>query len=270
MRAATPILTHFTPLYPTHLHSTLHAYPARQRDGVAFTHQQRVNCIAVVEPYVVTAGLEGLIRAWTFDQAEGKFKQAALLEGHTRSVTSLLYSPPYLWSGSLDNTLRVWDVATGACAGCIAAGAASAAARNPDGHTQAVACLEAIPAAPDREAMVASGGADGDVRLWTPQGTFLHSCGHGGVCVTALRCFQDNAGGQLSLLVGLFDGRIVVRSCATMAILFTIPSSTFNTRAVWGLVTIPNSGCFASGGDDGQLIIWQVRGPLVDSTQGFE
>jgi len=194
---------------------------------------------------------------------DGKFNQVALLEGHTRSVTSLLYCPPFLWSGSLDHTLRVWDVATGRCAGTIASGG-----RNPEGggHTQAVACLELIPApAPDGESMVASGGADGEVHLWSPSGQFLHACGHGGVLVTAMRCFQDNRGGQMSLIIGLYDGRIVLRSCASMAILFTIPSNVFNCRAVWGLVNIPNSGCFASSGEDGQLVIWQVSGPLQDA-----
>ena len=226
---------------------------------MSFTHQQRVNCIVIVEPYVVTAGLEGLIRAWQF--LDGKFQQVALLEGHTRSVTSLLYCAPYLWSGSLDASLRVWDVATGRCAGCIPAGQ-----RKPDGHTHPVVCLEAIPAAtPEAESMVASGDSDGWLRLWSSAGQFYHAISHG-VCITALQCFQDNAGGQMTLIVGLFDGRIILRSCSTMNILFTVPSNVYNTRAVWSIVAIPNSGCFATGGDDGQLIIWQVRGPLADSS----
>ena len=231
-----------------------------------FTHQQKVNCIAIIDSYVITAGTEGLIRAWQF--VDGKFQQVAVLEGHIRSVTCLLYAAPFLWSGSFDATLRVWGLDTGKCEGCIGAGPG-----NANGHTAAIVCLEMIPSTgPDPDSYVASGGADGDVRLWKTNGEFLHACSHG-TPVTALRCFQDSFGGQQALLVGLMDGRIIMRSCATMNILMAIPNnilpSRVDSKTVWSLLSLgAGSSCFAAGGEDGQLVIWRVSTALVDTSIG--
>jgi len=194
---------------------------------------------------------------WQF--TDGKFVQTALAEGHTRSVTSLLYCAPLLWSASLDFTLRVWDVATGRCEGVIGAGPT-----NPNGHTGAVACLEAIVT--DGETFVASGGAEGDVRLWRTNGEFVHVIPHG-VCVCSMKTFQDGFGGQQVLIIGLYDGRIVLRSCACMVILLTIPNSAFKTKAMWSIVNIDRgSSCFATGSEDGQLLVWRITKPLIDTT----
>ena len=244
----------------------IHLCARGQREDIPFTHQQKVNCVAIVNSFVVTAGTEGLIRAWQF--VDGKFQQVALLEGHIRSVTCLLFAAPFLWSGSFDATLRVWEMATGRCAGCIGAGPG-----NANGHTQAVVCLEIITTTgPDAESYVASGGADGDVRLWKTNGEFVHSCSHG-TPVTSLRCFQDIFGGQQTLIIGLLDGRIILRSCATMNILFAINNnllpSNVHTKAVWSIVSLGvGSSCFATGGDDGQLVVWRVSTALIDTSIG--
>jgi len=50
---------------------------------VPFTHQQKVNCIRVVDAYVLTAGTEGLIRAWQFMAAEGAFLLVAPCTDYT-------------------------------------------------------------------------------------------------------------------------------------------------------------------------------------------
>ena len=198
----------------------------------------------------------------------------------------MLYVSPYLWSASIDGTVRVWDVSSGRCIGCIGAGPV-----NATGHTGAVSCLEFINNSSNSNSSgnisgnldnsntsstdtsgtvdnyIASGSADGDVKLWKSNGEYVHTCSHN-VIVTSLRTFQDSCGGQLVLLIGLLDGRIVVRSCMTMLIMFTIPNSIYNTKAVWSLTVIPGSSCFAAGGEDGQLIIWRITQALVDTSSG--
>jgi WD40 repeat protein len=44
------------------------------------------------------------------------------------------------------------------------------------------------------EAYIASGGSDGDVKLWKPSGEWVCSCNHGAI-VTALKTFRDDYGG---------------------------------------------------------------------------
>lgn len=63
--------------------------------------------------------------------------------------------------------------------------------------------------------------------------------------------------------MGLLDGGIVVRSCVTMNILFVLDNSICHTKAVWAITSLGQS-CFATGGDDGNLVAWRVDKPLMD------
>src|SRR5262249_46970844 len=58
----------------------------------------------------VTGSAGGLLRRWL---ARGELRRFV---GHTQSVTSVRFDPSGRWavSGSMDKTVRVWDVATGA------------------------------------------------------------------------------------------------------------------------------------------------------------
>lgn len=95
----------------------------------------------------------------------------------------------FLWSGSVDYTIRVWDLSTGKCAATLSAlGGGS-------GHTDAVTCMEYIPNM-GGEPLIASGSADRTVKIWNPNGGALHhTCTHSSV-VTALRAFRDTHGGN--------------------------------------------------------------------------
>jgi WD40 repeat protein len=168
------------------------------------------------------------------------------------------YPESYLWSGSVDQTIRVWEVGSGKCLGVLSGAAGGS------GHKDAISCLEIIPAvAPSMDAYIASGGGEGDVKLWKTNGEFVHSCSHRSF-ITALRVFQDIMGGIQVLLIGLLDGGIAVRSCGSMNILFFLDSSICHTKAVWSIANLGQS-CFATGGDDGNLIVWRIEHALVDN-----
>jgi WD40 repeat protein len=238
--------------------------PVKRSEDMPYTHPQPVRSIAIAIdnniPYVVTAGTEGNIMCWRFEG--GQFVKLSLCEGHTRAVTCLLFHEGMLWSGAGDRTLRVWDITSGRCVGTI-----KSAPGNSDGHADAVSCLEKIPAvagAQDASSYVASGSIDGELKLWRPNGEFVYSCNNG-AGITALRCFQDELGGQQSLLIGLFDGSMRIRSCATMALLVKLDSTLCRTQTIWSIADLGGRSCFASGGADGQCIMWQVCAPLRDS-----
>lgn len=197
-----------------------HALSRIQRsEEFPYTHpfgEIRSFSIAVLDgvTYVITAGGEGLIRTWRFDAAKGAFEQIMVLEGHLRAVTCVLLNgmtaarPPlnsncplnvsmvvyasiggFLWSGSVDSTIRVWDLGSGKCAATLSA------IGGGGGHTEAVSCIEFVPNAGGPEPFIATGSADKTVKLWkTSGGTLLHTCNHAAM-VTALKAFRDNMGG---------------------------------------------------------------------------
>jgi WD40 repeat protein len=80
------------------------------------------------------------------------------LAGHSRAVTSLVYLPgdQFLVSGSVDTTLRVWDLST------------RSVVRSLTNHTGEVRDIALQPRADPDTPVVASAGADRTIRLWQP------------------------------------------------------------------------------------------------------
>ncbi|KAH7398227.1 hypothetical protein BKA66DRAFT_483359 [Pyrenochaeta sp. MPI-SDFR-AT-0127] len=76
----------------------------------------------------------------------------SVLEGHTSGVTSIAFSPDgqLVASGSHDETVRLWEVATGSCRSVL------------EGHTDGVTSIAFSPVGQ----LVASGSYDETVRLW--------------------------------------------------------------------------------------------------------
>lgn len=233
--------------------------PIHRSAELPYTHPREIRCVAIVSgsPYVITGGGEGAVTVWQY--SGGKFQELHRMDGHIRSISSLCVHENMVWSASADRSIRVWDIATGKCVGTI-----GAAPGNQNGHSDAIFCMTKIPKLKlDGETYIVSGSADSTIKLWKSNGEFTHSCTNPDK-VTALE-YCDDLGGLQALMIGLGNGTIVVRSCASMNILFKLESTICRTRTVWSIKSLGHS-CFASGGDDGQMIMWQVRTQLQDSS----
>ncbi|KAL4288834.1 hypothetical protein HN51_057068 [Arachis hypogaea] len=65
----------------------------------------------VVNNDILFAGTQdGSILAWKFNVVVNVFEPAASLTGHSRGVVSLVVGPNRLYSASMDNTIRVWNL----------------------------------------------------------------------------------------------------------------------------------------------------------------
>lgn len=90
----------------------------------------------------------------------------------------------------MDSMIRIWDLQNGTCDKAISA--------VNDGHKSAVCCLKAIPPIPPvNQQFIASGGCDGNLKIWKLDGTCVFTLPIGEVFVTALEVFIDEMGGKL-------------------------------------------------------------------------
>lgn len=98
---------------------------------------------------LATASRDGTVRLWRL--SEGAWREEAVLTGHTASVVALAEDAEgRLWSASRDHTVRRWE-----------GGVSQVIGR----HEGTALCLAALP-----EGGLASGGADGVIRLWSAEG----------------------------------------------------------------------------------------------------
>jgi len=75
----------------------------------------QVHTLAVASGMLLAGTHDGSILAWKFNAASNTFEPAASLAGHTRRVVSLASGADRLYSGSMDHTIRVWDLETFQC-----------------------------------------------------------------------------------------------------------------------------------------------------------
>ncbi|XP_020572439.1 LOW QUALITY PROTEIN: zinc finger CCCH domain-containing protein 17-like [Phalaenopsis equestris] len=75
----------------------------------------QVYAMAVGNELLFAGIQDGSILAWKFICVENRFEPAASLIGHQLAVVSLVVGAMRLYSGSMDHTIKVWDICTLQC-----------------------------------------------------------------------------------------------------------------------------------------------------------
>ncbi|KZP16022.1 hypothetical protein FIBSPDRAFT_68467 [Athelia psychrophila] len=182
-----------------------------------------------------------------------------VFNGHTLVVTSVVFSPDgqHIASGSYDNTIRIWDVTTGA----LIAGPF-------EGHTSPVS---SVAFSPDGQ-HIASGSWDSTIRIWdATTGTLIAGPfeGHAG-WVKPVALSPDGqriASGSKDTTIRIWD--------ATAGTLIAGPLEG-HTDDVRSVVFSPDGQRIASGSEDKTIRIWDadtgilVIGPLKEHGEPVE
>ncbi|KAK3431126.1 hypothetical protein EUGRSUZ_E02832 [Eucalyptus grandis] len=182
------------------------------------------------------AGAEdGTILVWKGGSEADPFQMVAPLRGHTRGVVSLTVGCDRLYSGSIDQTIRVWDLHTLECVQELV------------GHTDVVMSLLCW------DQYLISCSLDQTVKVWgaTEGGSlevvYAHHEDHG---ILALSGMSDG-GGKPVLLCACIDNTVRLYELPS----FTERGKIFSRREIRTLQTAPG-GLFFTGDTTGMLTVW--------------
>ena len=220
-------------------------------DGSTVSHRyDAVNQLVSYRPGGLSAGSHNvqlsvrdtsgnaLETTWSFStQVADALTERTTLTGHTSDVLSVVFSPDgqTLASGSFDNTIRLWDVATGT------------ELKKLIGHTDWV---WGVGFSPDGQTLV-SASVDKTVRLWDiATGTHETLARHRDA-VSSVSFSPDGqtlAGGSLDNTIHLWD--------VTTGIHRKMPIG--HTGLVWDVSFSPDGRTLASGSADSTIHLWDV------------
>ncbi|XP_010553470.1 PREDICTED: zinc finger CCCH domain-containing protein 59-like [Tarenaya hassleriana] len=202
----------------------------------------QVHAMIVANEMLFAGASSGMISVWKGNTESDPFKYATSLKGHDGAVVCFTVGGRNLYSGSVDQTIKVWDLDTLQCTMTLRQ------------HTDTVTSLLCW----DR--YLISGSLDGSVKAWAfsqsgeLEAIFTHRLGHG-VCA----------------LLGMTDGDvkpIIFCSCENNTIyVYDLPSFTergriFSTHAV-GTLTLGGDGQIYTGDRSGRLRVWSLGGQIA-------
>ncbi|XP_052184644.1 zinc finger CCCH domain-containing protein 48-like isoform X1 [Diospyros lotus] len=199
----------------------------------------QVHAIDAIDNMLFAGAENGTILAWKFRSEIEIPESATSLKGHSRAVTSLIIGAGMLYSGSIDNTIRVWDVRNLLCVQMLEEHA---------GAVMSVLCW-------DRYMLSAS--LDGTVKAWgiAKEGDLLKT----------IYSHQEEQG--VLKLRGIEDAQgkpILFCSCNDNSVrLYDLPSFAergrlFAKQEVGAIHAMSPTGLFFTGDASGQITVWKL------------
>ena len=221
------------------------------------------------------------IGVWLYDAQT--YQERALLTGHTDEVSSVVFSPDgrTLASGSWDNTIRLWDVATGTVQQTLSGDGASVVF-SPDGRTLASGSgleirlwdvatgtvqqtltghtdvVSSVVFSPDGRTLASGGVWDNTIRLWdVATGTLKQTLTHPHIVFSVV--FSP-------------DGRTLASGSWLKIRLWDVATGTLKQTLtghagfVFSVVFSPDGQTLASGSGDATVRLWDVATETLQHT----
>nr|XP_016469073.1 PREDICTED: zinc finger CCCH domain-containing protein 48-like [Nicotiana tabacum] len=188
------------------------------------------NCLRLL------AGTEDGILAWKYNGSTNCFEPAAQLKEHTHHVVSLVVGANRLYSGSMDNSIRVWNLETMQCLQILT------------GHTSVVMSVLCW------DQFLLSCSLDQTIKVWAAnesgnlEATYTHQEEKG---VLAL-CGMHDSEAKPVLLCSCNDKTIRVYDLPS----FSERGKIFSKEVV-RRIEIGPGGLFFTGDESGQLRVWK-------------
>ncbi|GLJ54865.1 hypothetical protein SUGI_1178220 [Cryptomeria japonica] len=196
----------------------------------------QVNALVVGNDMLLAGVHDGNILAWKFSPISNSFEPAASLAGHTKPVVTLVSGAERLYSGSMDETIRVWDLGTFQCIQTLR------------GHTSVVMSLLLW------EQFLLSSSLDNTVKVWVAMSsgllevTYTHNEEHG-----------------ILALCGMHDEQakpVLLCSCNDNSVrLYDLPSFSERGKIISKMEVrafqVGPGGLFFTGDGMGELKVWK-------------
>jgi guanine nucleotide-binding protein subunit beta-2-like 1 protein len=196
---------------------------------------------------IVSASRDKSVIVWQLTREEGQYGYARrALRGHSHFVSDVVISSDgqFALSGSWDHTLRLWDINSGECT------------RRFVGHSGDV--LSVAFSADNRQ--IVSGARDKTIKLWNVLGECKFTIGeeNGSNChdqwVSCVR-FSPNTANPLIVSAG-WDYKVKVWNLSNCK----LRTDHLGHGGYLNTVTVsPDGSLCASGGKDGQAMLWDLN-----------
>lgn len=203
-----------------------------------------VNAITMFEDFLFAGMEDGTIMSWKF-ASNTSFSESTSLKGHTGSVLSLIVGAKKLFSGSTDQTIRVWDLESLKCTHVL---------KGHGGDVTTVICWDQY---------LLSGSLDRTIKVWAAteygyiEEVYKHNVDNGVLAFCGMRDAEEKP--------------ILLCSCKDYGVcLYDLPSFVERGRifSKWDIhaIQISPEGLFFTGDEAGLVSVWKPNGEPVSKS----